>query len=126
MTTREGVHGEKVSVLGYGMMRLPTVDGAHANVWDKGASQNAIDQNMVNRQIDYALEHGLNYFDTSPVYCRGESETVTGIALSRHPRSSYFIATKMSNISPSLHSFEKSREMFEGSLKALRTDYIDF
>ncbi len=126
MTVREGVHGEKVSVLGYGMMRLPTVDGAHANAWAAGASQKAIDQEMVNKQVDYALEHGVNYFDTSPVYCRGESETVTGIALSRHPRSSYFIATKMSNMNSAFRSFEKSRDMFEGSLKALRTDYIDF
>jgi len=126
MTVREGVHGEKVSVLGFGMMRLPTVDGGHANGWVPGASSRAIDQEMVNAQIDYSLAHGLNYFDTSPVYCRGESETVTGIALSRHPRSSYFIATKMSNMNPSLRTSEKSREMFENSLKALRTDYIDF
>ena len=126
MTTREGGHGEKVSVLGFGMMRLPTVDGAHANGWAAGSSNKAIDQEQVNAQVDYALAHGLNYFDTSPVYCRGESERVTGAALSRHPRDSYFIATKMSNFNPSLRTPEKSREMFESSLKALRTDHIDF
>ena len=49
--------GDKVSLLGYGMMRLPqTGEAADAPV----------DQEMVNRQIDYALEHGINYFDTSP------------------------------------------------------------
>ena len=126
MTVRNGVHGEKVSVLGFGMMRFPTVDGAHANGWAPGASNAKIDQEQVNAQVDYSLAHGLNYFDTSPVYCRGESENVTGIALSRHPRASYFIATKLSNFNPSLRSAEKSRDMFEKSLKALRTDYIDF
>ena len=55
---------------------------------------------MVNRQIDYALEHGVNYFDTSPAYCQGQSERATGIALKRHPRNKYFIATKLSNLTP--------------------------
>ena len=126
MTYRTDSHGENVSLLGYGMMRLPTVDGKHANGWAKGASNNAIDQDLVNRQIDYALAHGVNYFDTSPVYCRGESERVTGIALSRHPRETYRIATKLSNFHPSFHSFEKSKEMYEQSFKALQTDYIDY
>ena len=54
---------EKVSLLGYGMMRLPT----------KADNDNEFDQEMINRQVDYAIEHGLNYFDTSPVYCQGQS-----------------------------------------------------
>ena len=41
---------------------------------------------MVNDLVDYAIAHGVNYFDTSPAYCRGKSEHATGIALSRHPR----------------------------------------
>ena len=126
MTMRRDAHGDEVSLLGFGMMRLPTVDGRHANGWAPGASSAGIDQELVNRQIDYALEHGVNYFDTSPAYCRGESESVTGIALSRHPRSSYKIATKLSNFAPQFWPFEKSRQMFENSLKALRTDYIDY
>jgi len=126
MTMREGVHGEKVSILGFGMMRLPTVDGSHANNWAKGASSKPIDQDQVNAQVDYALSHGINYFDTSPAYCRGESERVTGIALSRHPRSSYYLATKLSNFNKDFWKAEKAKEMFEKSLKSLRTDYIDF
>ena len=43
---------------GFGMMRLPTVDGRHANGWAPGASSAGIDQELVNRQIDYALEIG--------------------------------------------------------------------
>ena len=58
----------------------------------------AIDQEGVNRLVDYAIEHGVNYFDTAPVYCNGECERVTGIALSRHPRDKYYIAAKISNL----------------------------
>ena len=126
LTVRTGRHGEKVSLLGYGAMRLPTKDGKHANGWAEGASKAAIDQDAVNAHVDYCLAHGLNYFDTSPVYCRGESEQVMGAALSRHPRGSYFIATKLSNFNSAYWPLAKSREMFETSLKNLRTDYIDF
>ena len=114
--------GDKVSLLGYGMMRLPIENGD-----DLRKNPNAqIDQEMVNEEIDYALSHGVNYFDTSPVYTRGRSETATGIALSRHPRDSYFIATKLSNFSPSTWSAEASKAMFENSLKQLQTDYLDY
>ena len=107
--------GDKVSLLGYGMMRLPIEGGA-----DLRQNPDAqVDQEMVNQEIDYALEHGVNYFDTSPVYTRGRSEGATGIALSRHPRKSYFIATKLSNFSPSTWSTEASKGMFEKSLKEL-------
>ena len=114
--------GDRVSLLGYGMMRLPIEDGA-----DLRQNPNAqIDQEMVNQEIDYALEHGVNYFDTAPVYTRGRSEGSTGIALSRHPRKSYFIATKLSNFSPNTWSAEASKAMFEKSLKELQTDYVDY
>ena len=114
--------GDRVSLLGYGMMRLPIENGA-----DMRKDPNAkVDQEMVNQEIDYALEHGVNYFDTSPVYTRGHSEEATGIALSRHPRNSYFLATKLSNFSPATWTTEASKAMFEKSLKELRTDYIDY
>ena len=107
--------GDKVSLLGYGMMRLPMKEGTEE-----------YDQDMINRQVDYALEHGLNYFDTSPVYCMGLSERCTGIALSRHPRQSYFVATKLSNFDPNFQSLEKSIEMYHDSMKELQVDYIDY
>lgn len=114
--------GDRVSLLGYGMMRLPVEGG----VSGRENSNAPIDQDMVNRQVDYALAHGVNYFDTSPTYCQGRSERATGIALSRHPRSSYFIATKLSNFSPSTWSRRASIEMFENSLRELQTDYVDY
>ncbi|WP_289763949.1 aldo/keto reductase, partial [Paramuribaculum intestinale] len=110
--------GDRVSILGYGCMRLPTVKDADG--------QDVIDQEEVNRSVDEALKGGVNYFDTSPAYCKGSSERAMGIALSRHPRQSYFIATKLSNFNPSTWPREKSIEMYRNSLRELRTDYIDY
>lgn len=114
--------GDSVSILGYGMMRLPIEGGGS----ERENPDAPIDQEMVNRQIDYALERGLNYVDTSPAYCQGRSERATGIALSRHPRDKYFIATKLSNFAPATWTREASIEMFENSLKELQVDYVDY
>lgn len=113
--------GEKVSILGYGCMRWPTKPIEGGKEGDE-----EIDQEMVNRLVDYALDNGVNYFDTSPVYCQGMSERATGIALSRHPRDSYYIATKLSNFNPATQSREASISMYENSMKELQTDYIDY
>ncbi|MBO5593767.1 MAG: aldo/keto reductase [Prevotella sp.] len=122
MTYRENpTTKDKVSILGYGMMRLPTKDSDSAR-----ESQAEIDQETVNRLVDYAIEHGVNYFDTSPVYCQGLSEHSTGIALSRHPRDKYFVATKLSNFNRDYWSFEKAKGMYLNSMKELQVDYIDY
>ena len=107
---------DKVSLLGYGMMRLPS----------KTQNSDDYDQEMINRQVDYAIEHGVNYFDTSPVYCQGKSEYHTGIALSRHKRSEYFVATKLSNFHPDAQTREGSIAMYKNSMKQLHVDYIDY
>ncbi len=109
--------GDSVSLLGYGCMRWPT---------RKEGDEEVLDQDEINRLVDTALKHGVNYFDTSPAYCRGKSEEATGIALSRHPRDSFFIATKLSNFSPSTWSREASLQMYRDSFRYLRTDYIDY
>lgn len=113
--------GDKVSLLGFGMMRLPSVGGRSAREGNE-----EIDQEMVNQLVDYAIAHGVNYFDTSPAYCRGMSEHATGIALSRHPRDTYFIATKLSNFSPASWPLEVSKAMYHNSMKELQTDYLDY
>ncbi len=113
--------GDKVSLLGFGMMRLPSKSGKSAREGNE-----EIDQEMVNRMVDYAIAHGVNFFDTSPAYCRGKSEEATGIALSRYPRDKYFVSTKLSNFSPSTWSREESLKMYHNSFKALRVDYIDY
>lgn len=110
--------GGSVSILGYGFMRLPETEDA--------SGEKVIDQEQVNRLVDYAMEHGVNYYDTSPVYCKGNSEHSLGIALSRYPRDSYYIATKMSNFAPKTWPREESIKMYRNSLKELRTDYIDY
>ena len=113
--------GEKVSLLGYGCMRWPTVKGESAR-----DGEDEIDQDAVNRLVDTAIAHGVNYFDTSPAYCKGKSEHATGIALARHPRDSYFIATKLSNFAPETWSHDASVAMYRNSLKELQTDHIDY
>ena len=113
---------DKVSILGYGMMRLP-VKGGNTGRENPDAE---LDQEMINKQVDYALAHGVNYFDTSPAYCQGKSEEATGIALHRHKRSEYFVATKLSNFAPETWSAVASKQMFEDSLKYLQVDYVDY
>ena len=113
--------GDKVSLLGYGMMRLPATTGKAMR--EKG---DEIDQEMVNRLVDYAIEHGVNYFDTSPAYCQGLSEKSTGIALKRHKRNEFFIATKLSNFNEATWSREESIKMYKNSFKELQVDYIDY
>jgi len=109
--------GDKISLLGYGCMRWPLRKKADG-------SGDEIDQDTVNDLVDYAIAHGINYFDTSPNYVRGWSETATGIALSRHPRDKYFIATKMSNFRTT--SFEEGLAMYRRSMESLRVDYFDY
>lgn len=110
---------DKVSILGYGCMRWPTVPSPDG----KG---DMIDQDAVNELVDYAIAHGVNYFDTSPAYVQGWSEKSTGIALKRHPRESYYIATKLSNFNPATWTREGSMAMYRRSFEELQVDYIDY
>ena len=100
--------GKQISLLGFGMMRLPN------------------NQDEVNQLVDYAIEHGVNYFDTAPMYMGGQSEVLTGNALSRHPREKYFVATKMSNQNRRTWSFDESKRMYERSMERLKVDYINY
>lgn len=109
--------GDRVSILGYGCMRWPL----QAAPDGKGE---VIDQEAVNELVDYAIAHGVNYFDTSPVYVQGFSERATGIALKRHPRDKFFIATKMSNFQN--YTRDNSIEMYHQSFKDLQVEYLDY
>ena len=100
--------GEQISLLGFGMMRLPN------------------NQDEVNQLVDYAIEHGVNYFDTAPMYMGGQSEVLTGNALARHPREKYYVATKMSNQNRRLWDFDDSKRMYEQSFERLKVDHIDY
>ena len=108
--------GDRVSILGYGCMR-----------WQMKKDDNGrdiVNQDSVNELVDYAIAHGVNYFDTSPVYLQGQSEEATAKALLRHPRDKYFIATKMSNFQG--HSAEASLRMYRRSFEIFQTDRMDY
>ena len=107
---------DKVSILGYGCMRWPMKKNEEGN--------DIIDQEKVNELIDYAIEKGVNYFDAAPVYLQGQCEAATGEALSRHPRESYFVATKLSNFKDA--SRTEGIRMYKASFEAFRTDYLDY
>lgn len=109
-------HYDGVGLLGYGCMRWPMVDGPDG--------KRHIDQEEVNRLVDVALEHGVNYFDTSPVYLEGDSERATAEALNRHPREKWLLATKLSNFSDA--TYENSVKMYRKSLEIFKTDHVDY
>lgn len=118
------LNGDKTSLLGYGCMRWPMVPSPDG----KGK---VVDQKIVNELVDYAIKAGVNYFDTSPVYLQRQSETAVGIALSRYPRDSYHLATKMSN-HHLLKSGMRGKELYDASIamyhhshEVLKTDYFD-
>ncbi|HJB73440.1 MAG TPA: aldo/keto reductase [Candidatus Barnesiella merdigallinarum] len=108
---------DRVSLLGYGMMRLPSIPSPDG-------TSSTIDQEAVNELVDYAIAHGVNYFDTSPVYMQGGSEKATGIALKRYPHDKYFVATKLSNFSN--YTRENSITMYRKSFENLQVDTIDY
>ena len=103
---------EEVSLLGYGLMRLPRVS-------DKSFD---IDYEAAEKLIDHAIASGVNYFDTAYTY--GASETVAGRILSRHPRNSYNLATKCPPWK--LKTAEDFERIFDEQLAACQTDYFDF
>ena len=109
-------NGDKVSLLGYGCMR-----------WQMKRNEQGreiVDQDSVNALVDRAMAGGVNYYDTSPAYLQGQSEKAAGIALSRYPRKSYYIATKLSNFNN--FTPEASLKMYHDSFDQLQTDYFDY
>jgi predicted aldo/keto reductase-like oxidoreductase len=117
LTFRINPHtGDKVSLLGFGCMRFPMMEDENGN--------RMVNQDAVNELIDHAIKNGINYFDAAPPYLGGLCEAATGIALKRHKRDKFFIATKMSNFRD--YSFEAAKAMYEKSFEDLQADYIDY
>lgn len=104
----------KLSALGMGAMRLPVKDG----------KDDQIDEPAAAAMVDYAMAHGVNYYDTAWGYHGGNSEPVMGRALKKYPRSSFYLATKFPGYDVS--NFGKTEEIFEKQLQRLQTDYFDF
>ncbi len=106
--------GLKLSALGMGNMRLPIIDGMN----DK------IDEKAVEEMFDYAIEKGVNYFDTAWGYHDGMSELVVGKLLQKYPRESFYLATKFPGYDVS--NMSKVEEIFEKQLEKTGMEYFDF
>ena len=104
----------KLSGLGMGAMRLPVIDG----------DDSRIDETKTQAMVDYAMEQGVNYYDTAWGYHDGHSETVMGKALSRYPRENYYLATKFPGYD--LSNMDKVEEIFEKQLEKCGVEYFDF
>ena len=103
-----------LSALGYGCMRFPTVDGDVAAVNEEEAA----------KLIAWAMEAGVNYYDTAWGYHAGNSETVMGRILKEYPRDSFFLATKFPGYD--LSNMDKVEEIFDKQLEKCQVDYFDF
>lgn len=105
---------KQLSALGMGAMRLPVIDG----------DDSRIDEEASEKMVAYAMEHGINYYDTAWGYHSGQSELVMGKLLSKYPRDSFYLATKFPGYD--LSNMGKVEEIFEEQLKKCRVDYFDF
>lgn len=104
--------GKKLSRLGFGCMRLPLLEGGE------------IDRKTLDAMVDYAMAHGVNYFDTAWPYHGGHSETAIAQSLSRYPRESWYLADKYPG-----HQIASSYDpaaIFEAQLKKCGVEYFDF
>ena len=104
----------KLSALGLGTMRLPLIDGKYDQIDEAAAAE----------MFAYAMEQGINYYDTAFGYHEGQSEIVTGKLLRQYPRESYYIATKFPGYD--LSNMTKVEEIFEKQLEKTGLDYFDF
>ena len=105
-----GNTGIKMSALGFGAMRLPMTDGSTVNY------------ELATPLMQRAFELGVNYIDSAPYYCGGDSEVAVGKAL-KGWRDKVYLSTKYPTEGASADDL---REKLENSLKKLDTDYIDF
>ncbi len=104
----------RLSALGMGCMRLPCIDGDNSK----------IDLEATKEMVAYAINHGVNYFDTAWGYHNGQSEPIMGQVLSDYPRESFYLASKFPGYDLSLMG--KVEEIFARQLERCGVDYFDF
>ena len=104
---------KKLSALGMGCMRFPVKE-----------NNSQIDMEKTREMIAYAMEQGINYYDTAWGYHDGNSEPVIGEILSEYPRESFYLATKFPGYD--LENMDKVEEIFEKQIERCRVDYFDF
>ena len=109
---------DNISLLGFGCMRFPLIEGT-----------TTVDEALTEKMVDYAIEHGVNYFDTAAPYHNGTSETVIGKILKKYPRESFYLATKYPGhqIKPGTEDETTTPEaVFEAQLKKCQVEYFDY
>ena len=105
--------GVTASLLGFGCMRFPTLENE------------VIDFDQAKEMIDYAMAHGVNYYDTAYPYHAGNSEKLLSRTLIHdYPRDSFYLADKMPVWE--CHEYADFERLFNEQLNRLNTDYIDF
>lgn len=104
----------QLSALGLGAMRLPLADGNDSH----------IDEAAAGEMVAYAMEHGINYYDTAWGYHGGHSEIVMGKLLSSYPRENFYLASKFPGYD--LANMPKVKEIFAKQLEKCQVDYFDF
>ena len=104
----------ELSALGMGTMRLPVIDGKDGQ----------IDEETAKEMVAYAMEMGINYYDTAWGYHEGQSELVIGKLLKDYPRSSFYLATKFPGYD--LSNMDKVQSIFEEQLRKCQVEYFDF
>ena len=109
-----GKTGEKLSILGFGAMRLPVIDG----------DDSKIDEEMAIKMIRYAIDNGVNYLDTAYPYHRGMSEILCAKAMEDGYRSKVKIATKLP--SWDIKEFDDMEKFLDEQLTKLKVETIDF
>jgi len=105
--------GKKISKLGLGTMRLPINENK------------TIDIEKSREMVAYAMQNGINYYDTARPYHNGEAEPVIGQLLSAYPRDSYYLATKYPGHQLSSTGYYPAK-VFEQQLEACGVEYFDF
>ena len=104
--------GLRLSLLGFGTMRLPTTAGGDVDAAETEAL------------LDYAMTHGVNYYDTAWPYMQNQSETVVGRCLKKYPRESFYLATKFPG--HMLTGDPDPAGIFEQQLEKCQVEYFDF
>lgn len=117
-----GRSDRQVSILGFGCMRLPILEGVDTTM-DFFERQKVIDEEETLKMIDYAIEQGINYFDSAYVYHGGKSEVLLGKGI-ENCRENVIIATK----SPlrTIETRDDFDRILDEQLDRLYTDYLDF
>jgi uncharacterized protein len=104
----------KVSVLGFGAMRLPLTDRDQAHINEPESI----------RMIRYAIDHGVNYLDSAYPYHMGQSETLVSKALQDGYRERIKIATKLPvRMVQSATDFDR---FFDEQMNRLKIKTLDF